>query len=127
MQYVCILHLLFTKTPLVEWWKGEQEEEENTRQKLEQTAQIFEVEWINIKKGWKGWGIESRNDEKEIKELRQPKSEEIIASVQQEDNIDILTRWVPKINSEGKRKPVTRLKKGETHKIPRSMASRGNK
>ena len=53
----------------MKWWKGEQEEEENTRQKLEQTAQIFEVEWINIKKGGKGWGIEGRNDEKEIKEL----------------------------------------------------------
>ena len=98
----------------VKWWKGEQEEEKNTRERLEQTAQIFNVEWINIKKGRRGWVIENRNNEtEEMKELSQPKSEEVIASIQEEEDINILTRWVPKINSEGEKKPVTRLKKGE--------------
>ena len=58
--------------------------------------------------------IESRNDKiEEMRELSQPKKEEVIASIQQEEDINILTRWVPKINSGGEKKPVTRLKKGE--------------
>ena len=88
----------------MKWWKGEQEDKKNIREKLEQTAQIFNVEWINIKKGWRGWGIESRNDKiEEIRELGQPKNEEVIASIQQEEDINILTRWVPKIKSEGRK------------------------
>ena len=74
----------------IKWWKGEQEEKNNTREKLEQTAQIFNMEWVNIKKGWKGWGTENRDDKiEEIKELSQPKNEEVIASIQQEENINI--------------------------------------
>ena len=54
----------------------------NIREKLEQTAQIFNIEWINIKKGWKGWGIENRDDKiEEIRELSQPKSEELSDSI----------------------------------------------
>ena len=73
-------------------------------------------------------GNRKQNDKiEEMKELSQPKNEEVIASIQQEENINILTRWVPKINSEGKKKPVTRLKKGEHTRYLRSMASRGNR
>ena len=72
----------------MKWWKGEQENEDSIHKKLEQTAKIFNLEWINIKRGRKGWGIENRLDKSEdLKELSQPKNEEVIASIQQDEEI----------------------------------------
>jgi len=94
--------------------KGRTRGGEKYTRKARANSTDFQCRIDKHKKGWRGWRIENRNDKiEEMKELSQPKSEEVIASIQQEEDINILTRWVPKINSEGKKKPVTRLKKGE--------------
>ena len=113
----------------IKWWKGEQGNENNICEKLEQTAKLFNLEWVNIKKGWEGWGIESRLDKtEELKELSQPKSEEVIASIQQDEEIRILTRWVPKTNSEGRRKPASdQAQERRAYEISRGMVSRRNR
>ena len=45
-----------------------------------------------------------QNKTEELRELSQPESEEVIASIQTEEGVKILKRWVPKINSMGERK-----------------------
>ena len=45
----------------IKWWKEEpknEESEDNILKKLEQTAEVFNLEWINIKRSQKGWEME---------------------------------------------------------------------